>query len=174
MSCDTTKPLHSLLCFDQLPLKALSARQNLLQGIQLVVHSKSQKVRTSVTRFGEISPFGKNLLALGKFLTVYFLFGKMLSLLWQICDIIGLIFGVANGQILKNILTIWSHWLEHSLFYAVRLNAPLLCSKWPKRTSSLSRPDLQYEGKLFGFGESVSRLVLMYDVEPQNQISFPN
>ena len=111
MSCDTTKLLHSLLCFDQLPLKALSARQNLLQGIQLVVHSKSQKVRTSVTRFGEISPFGKNLLALGKFLTVYFLFGKMLSLLWQICDIIGLIFGVANGQILKNILTIWSHWL---------------------------------------------------------------
>ena len=139
MSCDTTKLLHSLLCFDQLPLKALSARQNLLQGIQLVVHSKSQKVRTSVTRFGEISPFGKNLLALGKFLTVYFLFGKMLSLLWQICDIIGLIFGVANGQILKNILTIWSHWLEHSLFYAVRLNAPLLCSKWPKRTSSLGR-----------------------------------
>ena len=45
----------------------------------------------------------------GKFLMVYFLFGKMLSLLWQICYIIGLIFIVANGQILKNILTIWSH-----------------------------------------------------------------
>ena len=33
----------------------------------------------------------------------------MLRILWLICDIIGLIFIVANGQILKNILTIWSH-----------------------------------------------------------------
>ena len=39
---------------------------------------------------------------LAKFLTVYFLFGKMLSLLRHICDIIGLFFIVANGQILKN------------------------------------------------------------------------
>ena len=39
----------------------------------------------------------------GKSLLVYFSFGKMLSLLWQICDIIGLIFIVANGQILKKI-----------------------------------------------------------------------
>ena len=54
----------------------------------------------------------------GKFLTVYFLFGKMLSLLWQICDIIGLIFGVANGQILKNFLTIWSH-LSHQRFISI-------------------------------------------------------
>ena len=42
----------------------------------------------------------------GKFSTVYFLFGKMLSLLWQICDIIELIFIDANGQILKNNPTI--------------------------------------------------------------------
>ena len=34
--------------------------------------------------------FRKRLQVFGKFLTVYFLFGKMLSLLWQICDIIGL------------------------------------------------------------------------------------
>ena len=34
----------------------------------------------------------------------------MLSLLWQICDNIGLIFIVANGQILKNNPTIWSHY----------------------------------------------------------------
>ena len=40
--------------------------------------------------------FGKKIQAL---LTVYFLFGKMLSLLWQICDIIGLIFSVGNDQI---------------------------------------------------------------------------
>ena len=43
-------------------------------------------------------------------LTDFFLFGKMMSLLWQIWYIIGLIFIVANGQILKNDLNIWSHW----------------------------------------------------------------
>ena len=53
--------------------------------------------------------FGISLKVLSKFLTVYFLFGKMLSLLWQTCDIIELIFIVANGQILKKNLTIWSH-----------------------------------------------------------------
>ena len=42
--------------------------------------------------------FGKSLEIFGKFLTAYFLFGKMLSILWQICDIIGLIFIAANGQ----------------------------------------------------------------------------
>ena len=58
--------------------------------------------------------------ATGKFWTVYFLFGKILSLLWQICDILGLIFIVANGQILKNNLIIWSHWwqqIHHILSY---------------------------------------------------------
>ena len=58
--------------------------------------------------------FGKSLQVFGKFLTVYFLFGKMLILLWQICDIIGLIFAVANGQILKNNLTIWSHCIQQT------------------------------------------------------------
>ena len=33
----------------------------------------------------------------------------MLILFWRICYIIGLIFIVVNGPILKNILTIWSH-----------------------------------------------------------------
>ena len=41
--------------------------------------------------------------------TVYFFLGKMLSLLWQICDIIELILIVINGQLLKNNLNIWSH-----------------------------------------------------------------
>ena len=45
----------------------------------------------------------------GRFFRVYLLSGKMLSLLWQICDIIGLIFIVANGQVLNNNLTIWSY-----------------------------------------------------------------
>ena len=53
--------------------------------------------------------FGKSLRVFGKFVTFYFIFGEILSSLWQICVIIGLIFIVANGQILKNNLTIWSH-----------------------------------------------------------------
>ena len=54
--------------------------------------------------------FGKKLKAFGKFLKVYILFGKMLSLLWQICYIIGLIFIVVVDQILNNNLTIGSNW----------------------------------------------------------------
>ena len=63
----------------------------------------------------KIRHFDKSLQVFGKILTVYFLFGKTLSILCQICDIIGLIFSVANGQILKNNLTIWSHWLHASI-----------------------------------------------------------
>ena len=62
-----------------------------------------------MTRFGEISSLWKKFTSLWNNLMVYFLFGKMLSLLWQICEIIGLIFIVVNGQILKNNPTIWSH-----------------------------------------------------------------
>ena len=49
-------------------------------------------------------------------------FGKMLRLLWRICYIVGLIFIVENGQIVKNSIDIWSHWFlcltvrHHSLF----------------------------------------------------------
>ena len=53
--------------------------------------------------------FGKTFQVFGKFLTVYFLFGKVLSLFWQIWFFNRLILIVANGQILKNNLTIWSH-----------------------------------------------------------------
>jgi len=38
----------------------------------------------------------------------------MLSLLWQICDIIGLIYIVANSLFLKNDVTIWSHCFSHA------------------------------------------------------------
>ena len=71
------------------------------------------RVGASVTRFGEICHFGKSLQSFGKFFTVYLLCGKMLTLLWQICDISGLIFNVANGQTLKNYLTIGSYWFAH-------------------------------------------------------------
>ena len=54
----------------------------------------------------------KSFQVFGKFLTVYFLFDKMLSTLWQFCVIIGHIFIAANGQILKNNLTIGSHCLS--------------------------------------------------------------
>ena len=66
----------------------------------------NHSLSSSVTRLGEISPLWKKFTSLWQILIVYFLFGKMLSLLWQICDIIGVIFIVASGQILKNNLTI--------------------------------------------------------------------
>ena len=53
--------------------------------------------------------FGKSSQVFGKCLTVYFLFGKMLSILWQTWDISGLVFIATNGRILKNNFTIWSH-----------------------------------------------------------------
>ena len=69
--------------------------------------------------------FDKSLQVFGNFLTVYFSFGKMLSILWQIWDIIGLIFIAANGQILKNNLTIWSHWLAKTFEWIRRKNQSL-------------------------------------------------
>ena len=46
--------------------------------------------------------FGKILQAFGKILNDYFSFGKMLNLLWHIFYISGLVFVVANGQILNH------------------------------------------------------------------------
>ena len=82
-------------------------------------------LKNSVTWFGKISPlWQKSTVSLGQFSTVYFLFwkilnlfGKILNLFWQICDIVGLFVIVANGQILKNNRTIWSHcWRSKSRF----------------------------------------------------------
>ena len=67
--------------------------------------------RTVLTDLVKFRHFFKSLQVVGNFLTVYFLFGKI-CLLWHICDINGLIFIVANVQILKNNLTIWSHWID--------------------------------------------------------------
>ena len=75
-------------------------------------YSHTLKNRVSVTRFGEVLPPWQNFTSLWQNLTVYFLFGKLLSLLCKIWYIIGLILIVANGQILKNNLTIWSHCTE--------------------------------------------------------------
>ena len=57
---------------------------------------KNGNMYTDRPDLAEFHHFGKSLQVLGKFLIVYFLFGKMLTLLWQICDIIGLIFIVGN------------------------------------------------------------------------------
>ena len=59
----------------------------------------------SVTRFGEISPLWQKLTSLWQIFDSLFL-----SWLWLICDIIGPIFIIAKGQILKNNLTNWSNW----------------------------------------------------------------
>ena len=67
--------------------------------------------RTVLPDLVKFRHFVKSLQVVGNFLTVYFLFGKI-CLLWHICDINGLIFIVANVQILKNNLTIWSHWID--------------------------------------------------------------
>ena len=53
--------------------------------------------------------FGKKIKDYGNLSRVYLVFSKMLSLLWQICNCVGLIFIVGNGQILKDNLTVWSH-----------------------------------------------------------------
>jgi len=46
-------------------------------------------------------PLLQKIQVFGKCLTVYLLFGKMLTQLWQIWYIIGLIFIVSNGKYLK-------------------------------------------------------------------------
>ena len=64
----------------------------------------------SVTKSDEISPLWQKIKCLWQFLRVYLVFGKNCYLLWQILYIIGQFFMVVNGQIMKIIKTIWSHW----------------------------------------------------------------
>ena len=65
----------------------------------IVIMKFCQKI--SMTRFGEILPLWQKFTSLWQKFDSLFLFGKMLSLLWQICDIVGLIFSVPNSQTLK-------------------------------------------------------------------------
>ena len=73
--------------------------------------------------------FGKNLHVLSKIFKVYFLFGTMLSILWQNFDII-----VVNGQILKNNLTIWSHCPVDPFNWPFK-DSPQQLSTWEKEGS---------------------------------------
>ena len=66
----------------------------------------------SVTRFGDISPIWQNFTSLWQSFNSLFLIWKMMGVLRQIWNIIWLIFIVANGQLLKNNLTIWLHCIQ--------------------------------------------------------------
>ena len=71
--------------------------------------SVSQSVWSDLAKFRH---FGINLKVLGKFLKDYVVFGKILTLLWQKCLTIVQVLIVADGQILKNNLAIWSRWSQ--------------------------------------------------------------
>ena len=79
----------------------------LLLILLLLLHVHLHLQRDQIWR--NFATLAKKLQIFGKFLIVHFLFGKLLSILWQICDIMGLVFFVSNGQILTYNLTIWSH-----------------------------------------------------------------
>ena len=72
-----------------------------------------QSLSNSVTRFGEIMPIWQNFTSLWQFFNSLFLIlkndGRTLANLEHIN---WLIFFVANGQLLKNNLTIWLHCIQ--------------------------------------------------------------
>ena len=76
-------------------------------SMELCIRS-DEGLYASVTRFGEILPIWQNFGSLWKFFNSLFLILKSDGCFW---NIIWLIFIVANDQILKNNLTIWSHCL---------------------------------------------------------------
>ena len=61
----------------------------------------------------------------------------MLSILWQIGDIIGLVFIVGNGQISENNLTIWSHCPSNKTFEG------FLLTNLSKRSTSVVEKHLE-------------------------------
>ena len=85
----TSHPSSSTRRLREFPLYLIQSILNLVWEAQWF------NLSNSVTRCGEILPLWQ------RFLMVYFLFSQMICLLWRICDIIGLIFIVANGRTLK-------------------------------------------------------------------------
>ena len=136
-SLHTNKSISSVLVSSSL-VKLVTSRTAILPP--------TLSVLCTVTRFGKISPLWQKFTGSWQILTVYFLFGKMLSLLWQICDIIGLTFIVANGQTLKNNLTICSYWFSGSFHSSShRIKAPF------DRTKSVVVVGLERERVQFYF-----------------------
>ena len=78
-----------------------------------------------MTRFGEILSLWQKFANICQIFDSLRLIWQMMSILLHICDIIGLIFIAANGQILKNNLTIWSHWLAKTFEWIRRKNQSL-------------------------------------------------
>ena len=58
-----------------------------------------------------------------KWLRVYSVFGKLLNLLWQNCNVFGQPFNVVYGQILKNNIATWSH-CDNSRLISIHLIRP--------------------------------------------------
>ena len=75
----------------------MSALKLGIPNVFYVAHLNKPLAVTVWPDLAKFRHFGTRLQVFGNCLTVYFLFGEMLSLFWQICDIIGLIFFVANG-----------------------------------------------------------------------------
>ena len=68
-------------------------------------------IPNSVTRFDEFSPFWQYFKSLRRLCEgLHLVLAKQLNLLWLAFYAIGQIFIVANGLILTNNITIWSHW----------------------------------------------------------------
>ena len=81
------------------------------QKIILSIHECARlMVVASVTRCVNISSLWRKFKSLGQIFRVNLVFGKILILLWQKCDPIGLVFIFVDGQIFQNNLAIWSHW----------------------------------------------------------------
>ena len=89
----------------------LSIKVSLLHCMMGYKNAKpaSGLLEISVTIFGEISPPWEKFTSLWQFFDSLFLIWQNVEPTLANCDIIGLICIVANSQILKNNLTIWSH-----------------------------------------------------------------
>ena len=86
-------------------------------GCSVKVHSP--QLRTVWPDLAEFRHLGKILLVFGNLLTVYEVFDKILTILWQTIYVFGQTIIVKNWT--KN-LAIWSHWLRIFLCYAESLN----------------------------------------------------
>ena len=117
---------------------------------------------TTMDRTDSVTTLWKILQVFGKLLTVYFLFGKTVNLFWLFCFTYLIIFIVANGQILKHNLTLWSHWAHSFLSFLIDWDKNLnqsehfklgsLDTAWHLVTSLgkiISHPDWRYKTTTF-------------------------
>ena len=97
---------------------------------------------TSVTRFGEISPLWKQFTSrLGIFWRFISYLAKIRAYFGNFLTLLGLIFIIANGQILKNNLTIWSHCFFLSIFVFFNLGNMHQLKFWNSNPQRISLSD---------------------------------